>query len=120
MHALIAAGAEVAAYGVLYEVAEADGARLDRAEGVHTGGYIRRTLEVRLADGRTTEAITYIAGKGHVDPTRLPFDWYRDLCVAGAIEHGLPARYIEELERTLAAPDPDAARAAAARRMLGD
>ena len=117
---LIDAGAEVAAYGVLYEVAEADGERLDRVEGVHTGGYARRAVQLRLSDGRTTEAMTYVAGDEYVDATRLPFDWYRDLVVAGAIEHGLPAGYVEELEQVPAASDPDVARATRARRLLDD
>ena len=105
--------------GVLYEVAEADSENLDRVEGVHTGGYVRRSVQVRLADARTTNAMTYVAGVRHVDPARVPFDWYRDLVVAGAIEHGLPAHYVAELARVSALPDPDAARAARARRLLG-
>ena len=117
---LIDAGAEVAAYGVLYEVADADGERLDRVEGVHTGGYLGRAVQLRLSDGRTTEAMTYVAGDEYVDATRLPFDWYRDLVVAGAIEHGLPAGYVEELEQVPAASDPDVARATRARRLLDD
>ena len=107
-------------YGVLYEVAEADGERLDRVEGVHTGGYLRRAVQLRLSDGRTTEEMTYVAGDEYVDATRLPFDWYRDLVVAGAIEHGLPAGYVEELEQVPAASDPDVARATRARRLLDD
>ena len=117
---LIAAGGDAAAaFGVLYEVAEADGENLDRVEGVHTGGYVRRSVQVRLADARTTNAMTYVAGARHVDVSRVPFDWYRDLVVAGAIEHGLPAHYVAELARVSALPDPDAARAARARRLLG-
>ncbi len=38
--------------------------------------------------------------------------------VAGAIEHGLPPRYVERLARVPAVPDPNAARAARARRLL--
>ena len=45
---------------------------------------------------RTTQAMTYVAGDRHVDAARVPFDWYRDLVVAGALEHQLPARHIEE------------------------
>ncbi|MCY4598690.1 MAG: gamma-glutamylcyclotransferase [Acidobacteria bacterium] len=115
---LVETGADTAAYGVLYEVAEADVERLDRVEGVHTGGYRQRYIEVHPTAGGTTGAITYVAGEGQVDAARLPFDWYRDLCVTGAVEHGLPAHYVEELEGTPAVPDPDAARAAAARRLL--
>lgn len=118
---LVATVAEAeAACGVLYQVADADGANLDRVEGVHTGGYVRRAVELRLAGGRTASAMTYVAGAGHVDVSRIPFDWYRDLVVAGAIEHGLPPRYVEKLARVPAAADPDTARAARARRLLDD
>ena len=115
-----AADDRAVAFGVLYEVADADGERLDRVEGVHTGGYLRRAVQLRLSDRRTTEAMTYVAGDEYVDATRLPFDWYRDLVVAGAIEHGLPAGYVEELEQVPAASDPDVAGATRARRLLDD
>ena len=118
---LVATVAEAeAACGVLYQVADADGANLDRVEGVHTGGYVRRAVELRLAGGRTASAMTYVASAGHVDASCIPFDWYRDLVVAGAIEHGLPPRYVEKLARVPAAADPDTARAARARRLLDD
>ena len=103
---------------MLYDVADTDADRLDRTEGVVAGGYVRHTVQLNLADGRATQAMTYVAGNGYVDATRLPFDWYRALCVAGAVEHGLPAHYIEELQRAPAAPDPDAARAARMRLLL--
>ena len=112
------AGKSVMAHGVLYEVSEADCARLDRVEGVHTGGYVRRSVELRLADDRTVTAMTYVAGARYVDASRVPFDWYRDLVVAGAIEHGLPLSYIDELMRTPVVPDPDPARAARAYGLL--
>ena len=105
-------------YGVLYEFAAADLAGLDREEGVHLGGYARCPVRVRFPGGGAAEAITYIAGDRYLDAACLPFDWYRDVVVAGAIEHGLPPAYIRELERTPAAPDPDAARAAWARKLL--
>ena len=106
------------AYGVLYELADADADRLDRVEGVHTGGYSRRSVRVRLLDGGTTDAVTYVAGERHIDTARVPFDWYRDLVVAGAVEHGLPHSYIDELAQVPAVSDPDAVRAARARRVL--
>ena len=117
---LIATAAEYAtAYGVLYEVADADGDSLDRAEGVRNGGYHRCSVELRLAGGGTVNAMTYMAGARHIDAARVPFDWYRNLVVAGAIEHGLPACHVEELVRTPAVPDPNTVRAEGARRLLG-
>ena len=116
---LIATGDDAdVVYGVLYEFAATDLAGLDREEGVHLGGYARHPLRLRLPDGGAAEAMTYIAGDRYLDPACLPFDWYRDLVVAGSREHGLPPPYVRELERTAVAPDPDAARAARVRRLL--
>ena len=105
-------------YGVLYEFADSDVAGLDREEGVHLGGYARHSIRLRLLDGDTTEAMTYVAGDRHIDAACVPFDWYRDLVVAGAMEHRLPPGYVRELARTPAVPDPDAGRAARAWRLL--
>ena len=110
---------EVVAFGVLFEIADADRARLDRAEGVLSGSYVRRSVVVQVPGDRAVVAMTYIAGSRFVNPSVVPFDWYRNLVVAGAIEHGLPARYIEELSRVPAVFDPDAARSAQARHPLG-
>ena len=107
-----------AVYGVVYEFVDSDVAGLDREEGVHLGAYHRQTIRLVFPGGGATEAMTYVAGDRYVDATCVPFDWYRDLCVAGAMEHGLPPRYVQELARTPAVPDPDAARAARARRLL--
>ena len=112
------AGKSEVAHGVLYDVSDADCARLDSVEGIHTGGYVRRSVELRLVDDRTVTAMTYVAGARYVDASRIPFDWYRDLVVAGAIEHGLPASYVEELMRAAVVPDPDCTRAARAYRLL--
>ena len=116
---LVPAGDDAAvAYGVLYEITDAEVADLDREEGVHLGGYARCPVRARLANAENVEAMTYVAGDRYLDPASVPFDWYRDLVVAGAREHGLPAAYVEALARTPAVPDPDAARAARARRLL--
>ena len=105
-------------YGVLYKIADSDLAGLDREEGVHLGGYARHSLRLRLPNGDTSEAMTYIAGDRYLDASCLPFDWYRDLVVVGAREHGLPSAYLRELKQTAAVPDPDTARAAPARKLL--
>ena len=112
------AGESEGAHGVLYDVSDADCTRLDRVEGVHTGGYVRHSVELRLADDRTATAMTYVAGARYVDASRVPFDWYRDLVVAGAIEHRLPASYVDELMRAPVIRDPDPTRAARAYRLL--
>ena len=116
---LIATGDDAdVVYGVLYEFADSDLAGLDQEEGVHLGGYTRCSIRLRFTNGDTIEAMTYLASDRHIDAACIPFDWYRDLVVAGAIEHGLPRPYIRELAGTPAMPDPDGARAELARRLL--
>ena len=46
------------AYGVLYELADSDAITLDRVEGVQTGGYVRRLIQLRSRDGGNTDAVT--------------------------------------------------------------
>lgn len=116
---LIATGDDAdVVHGVLYEFADSDVSGLDREEGVHLGGYTRHTVEVSPPRGDAAGAMTYIADDHFIDASRIPFVWYRDLVVAGAKEHGLPAAYVRELERTPAVPDPDRVRAARALRLL--
>ena len=111
---------DATAYGVLFEIDVADGKALDRVEGVQGGGYCQRFVRVQLVDRREVTAMTYVATKEYLDTTQIPFDWYRDLVVAGAAEHDLPKSYIKEYLQVRAQPDPDVARARFARQLLQD
>lgn len=94
-------------YGALYALAAADAALLDEAEGC---GYERARVAVTTQRGRV-HAFTYVA-KAHAIGTGLrPYTWYRELVVAGARYHALPAAYRARLEATAALADPDAERA---------
>ena len=79
--------------GVVYEIASAERAGLDRAEG----GYTPTLVTVESGDG-LREALTY---QYTAQPCNLePYDWYVALAVAGAREHGLALSYIRAwLER---------------------
>lgn len=89
-------------YGVLFEVAPDEMESLDRAEGLGKG-YKKEFLDV-VTDSGTTEAIAYVA----TNKTRLlkPYHWYKALVIAGAVEHGLPARYVEWLRAFESVEDP--------------
>jgi hypothetical protein len=116
---LIATGDDAdVVHGVLFEFADSDVAGLDREEGVHLGGYARHTIQVSPPRGGAIRAMTYIADDRYLDAGRVPFDWYRDLVVAGAREHRLPSAYVRELEQIPVLPDPNAARASRAARLL--
>ena len=115
---LVAADDAAEAWGVLFNIPKQDFEKLDHVEGVHTGGYARQPISVRLTDGQTEAAHTYIAQEAFIDDTLIPFDWYLGLVVAGAIEHGLPAEHIEALRQTRSRPDPEPSRAAEMKRLL--
>ena len=78
-------------YGVIFKVAETDSGSLDTAEGCGNG-YKRAEIPVVIADKRMS-ARTYIAT--NKDTNLLPYDWYKEQVIAGAIEHKLPETYIK-------------------------
>ncbi len=104
-------------YGVLFEIDRGEKTTLDREEGLGNG-YQEKMVELRLADGTTTRAVTYYAAPPHIDPALLPFDWYKEFVVHGALEHGLPVSYIEAVRRQQSVSDPDVHRAAENRAVL--
>lgn len=89
-------------WGVAYLCSPEDLAELDRREGVGKGGgYIRRRITVEVG-GERIEAETYIAeDKESLEPEGMPPAAYANTILAGAREHGLPADYIERLERVM-------------------
>ena len=93
--------------GVIYGMALADKALLDRVEGLGEG---YREKEVLLATAAgPMRAWTYCATE--IDASLAPFTWYKALVVAGAREHGFPPAYLAELEAIPACTDADSARA---------
>jgi gamma-glutamylcyclotransferase len=96
-------------YGVVFSIARADEASLDEKEGYRAGsktGYGKATVTVITPDG-PEDAIAYIA---RVTEPSVPFHWYKAFVVAGAVEHNLPAPYVEWLRTFPSLPDSDAAR----------
>ncbi|MCH8992617.1 MAG: gamma-glutamylcyclotransferase [Acidobacteria bacterium] len=90
-------------------------ARLDTAEGLGRG-YRDPQVRIETAHGMLT-AFAYVATPDAVDATLVPFDWYRDLVVAGARESGLPDPYVTALASVTAICDPDSVRANRHRRL---
>ena len=86
--------------GVLFEVTEDDLAHIELTEGVLLRNYERVAVTVQpLRPRRAPEvpAVTLVSSRR--DPSRLPTQRYMDLLIAGAQEHGLPARYVAALRR---------------------
>src|SRR2546423_867945 len=71
-------------HGVVYEIDEKDKVRLDAVEGVGQG-YTEKRVDV-LVNGKIEPVFCYVAEQSHIDDNLLPYDWYRDLVVAGATE----------------------------------
>jgi gamma-glutamylcyclotransferase (GGCT)/AIG2-like uncharacterized protein YtfP len=85
-------------FGVLYEIAAADLAHIDLTEGVLIGNYRRITaLAVPLdpIHGGALTAHTLTSDRQASD--LRPSTRYMSLVVEGALEHGLPAHYVEWL-----------------------
>lgn len=95
------------AYGVLFRIACSEKVDLDRAEGLGEG-YREENLLVQGDGGTKIAAKAYVATA--IEPNLRPYDWYKGLVVAGAMENGLPAAYVEWLRTFDSQPDPDAAR----------
>jgi len=81
-------GGEV--WGALYRLDPAHWKILDRFEG----GYERVGLEVASAGG-VVRAASYASSV--LTPDAVAFDWYRQLILDGALEHGLPEKWIAGL-----------------------
>lgn len=91
---------------------------LDRFEGCGRG-YETIRFEVPVS-GAPVDALAYLAPSHWTSPDLQPFDWYRDLIVAGARCHRLPDQYIESIAATLSMRDPDTQRARSRFRLLAE
>jgi gamma-glutamylcyclotransferase len=91
------------AYGVLFRICSDEAPALDAAEGLGKG-YRKDQVTVITADGETT-ALAYLATDK--DPAGRPYHWYKAMVVAGAVEHNLPASYIEWLRTAPSEADPE-------------
>lgn len=92
--------------GVLYRIEHYDKDVLDRAEGLGRGyGEIEAQV---LHDGNSLIAKAYQATA--TDESLAPYGWYKAFVIAGALEHGLPKEYVEQLNLVVSIDDPDSAR----------
>ena len=103
-----------AMYGVVFELDQRQGERLDGFEGLD---YVRKTVEVSIG-GQPHEAFAYVVKPEAIQPNLSPFPWYHAFVLQGAIEANLPPDYIERLRTVVTVPDPDPARQAENDRIL--
>ena len=89
----------------IFDMSAADKERLDTIEGVGAG-----YAEIRLEVPGFGECFSYAATESHIDDSLLPYDWYRELVLAGAATHGFPEGYVEQIRRIAVRSDPDVER----------
>ena len=95
-------------YGVLYKINAKDKTSLDAAEGLGAG-YSETNIQIVTSTGTATAA-TYIAS--YKEAILRPYQWYKAFVIAGALEHGLPAEYVEWLRTFEAQADSNSDRRA--------
>lgn len=95
-------------YGVLYEFDAREKANLDELEG-NGKGYREQLLQF-LLNGETYAPYIYVAQSTHIDPTLVPYHWYKNLVLVGTRYHNFPAQYIAAIEATPSKADPDVKR----------
>lgn len=94
-------------HGVVYSIDIREKNTLDKAEGT---GYTEAEIQVTLETGVSVTAIAYVADT--VNAELRPYDWYKKIVVAGALEHKLPDDYVKLLRNVDSIPDPDPHRSA--------
>ena len=85
-------------HGVVYEFNAEEKSVLDEAER----GYQQHNIEV----GRHANVLVYIADDP-VDDYSMPYSWYRDIVLAGALLHDFPEHYLQHIRSFDAKKDPD-------------
>ena len=91
-------------HGVLYGINVQEKIRLDGFEGLGTH-YDQKQVALVDENGRNISALTYHALI--TDARSVPFDWYRQHVLNGAIEHALAPEYIAMIEAIECKADHD-------------
>lgn len=92
-------------YGVIYEFDAREKSKLDLLEG-NGKGYYEQLVKLPL-NGDIYTPYIYIAESTHIDPTLVPYHWYKQLVLAGARYHNFPVEYVAGIESTPSKADPD-------------
>ncbi|WP_299484773.1 gamma-glutamylcyclotransferase [Acaryochloris sp. IP29b_bin.137] len=93
-------------WGAVFQIDSSELLHLDQAESLGVG-YKRQHLSVVTPQGRLN-VFTYLALLQ--DDALCPFDWYKAYVVQGALDLGIPATYIQQIQAVPSIPDPDVER----------
>lgn len=99
-------------YGVIYDISPRSRYLLDKVEqlGYGTQDVMLKVHPILVDEQATLDnqyAFTYIAHRESIREDVCPFNWYKELVVAGAREHQLPEHYLNRLETSRAIEDPN-------------
>lgn len=95
-------------WGVVYRMHGRQKSMLDGYESLGIG-YNEEIVDVVHQTG-SIKAWMYVARPSAIDSTLMPYSWYHNLVVEGAVQHQLPADYIRLLRTIQTIADPDAQR----------
>lgn len=98
LYANIVPSAGAVTWGAAYWCSPQAMAALDQYEGVADGCYRREWIEIETTDGQRLQAEVYVGGERFTVAEGRPSDWYLDIILLGAKEHGLPDVYIRGIE----------------------
>jgi gamma-glutamylcyclotransferase len=93
-------------WGVLFNIKNHEKPLLDKAEGLGMG-YNEDTLTFFDETNNSYVAKVYIADSKAIDDKLVPYDWYKEFIVSGAILNNLPAEYISKLQSIACIVDQD-------------
>ncbi|XVJ65006.1 MAG: gamma-glutamylcyclotransferase [Lacibacter sp.] len=93
-------------WGVLFTIDDKEKPLLDKAEGLGNG-YNANMMTFFDETHKSYTAQIYIADNNSISNTLLPYDWYKEFIVSGAIQNKLPAQYILQLQSIICIRDHD-------------
>jgi hypothetical protein len=94
-------------YFAIFDISDYDKLALDRIEGVSNG-----CAAIALDIPPFGNCASYRAEASHLDESLRPYDWYRELVVAGTVYHGFPDNYVARIKSVPAVRGPDTKRSA--------
>ena len=86
----------------VYDISEADKLVLDEIEGAGLG-----YAEISLVMPTYGRCFSYTASETHIDDALEPYDWYRELVLAGARLLDFPKDYVSTIAGVSACRDPE-------------
>lgn len=93
-------------WGVLFNIDNKEKPLLDKAEGLGFG-YNEDKLTFLGDMDYPHAAQIYVADSKAINNDLLPYDWYKEFIVTGAIQNQLPPEYISQLQSIICIDDPD-------------